>query len=128
LKQVLKKEIISLPPFSLAWGELAFSSPILYIKLNRCVTFSKQYAKSVPVNILSNHQQRSKCEVNEINRKEERKRLSAPPHGPVAGGSPVSVDEPSVAIDTVVILRLFPIQCLITTYCWLFSLDTVHYY
>lgn len=79
----------------------------------------------MPINILSNHQQQSKYEVNEINRKEEHKRLRAPPHGPVAGGSSISVDEPSTAIDAVVILLLFPIQCLMSSYCWHFSLDTV---
>lgn len=79
----------------------------------------------MPVNILSNHQQQSKYEVNEIKRKEERVCLSVPPRGPVAGGSPVSVDEPSMAIDAGVILLLFPTQCLMSSYCWYFSLDTV---
>lgn len=79
----------------------------------------------MPINVLSNHQQQRKYKVNEIKRKEERKHLSAPPHGPVAGGSPGSVDEPSVAMDAVVILLLFPIQCLMSSYRWHFSLDTV---
>lgn len=53
------------------------------------------------------------------------KALSAPPRGPGAWGGPVSVDEPSMAGAAAVILLLFPIQSLMSSYCWHFALNAV---
>lgn len=55
-----KKDFLSLPLFSVPWGELACSSPVSYTELNRFVTCGKLYAKSMLISVLSNHQQQSK--------------------------------------------------------------------
>lgn len=62
----------------------------------------------MPISVLSNHQKRSECKVNEINCEEEHRHLRAPLCNAVASGSLVSLGELSMGVDAVLIFAAFP--------------------